>query len=56
MESGKLAQNPIGCFVDPDEMTARFRDGEPVSKIFRDTYEGQPMIVPGQQMDTLGEN
>lgn len=54
MESGKLAQNPIGCHIDPDEMTARFRNGVPASEIFRDTYEGQPMIVPGQQIDALG--
>lgn len=45
METGKLARNPIGCYVDPDDMTERYRNGEPASDILRDTYEGQPMIV-----------
>ena len=56
MESGKLAQNPIGCHVDPDDMRARFKNGDPVSEIFRDTYEGQPMINPAEQVDAMGGN
>ena len=55
METGKLAQNPIGCFVDPDDMTERFRNGEPASVLLRDTYEGQPMIVP-KQLQPAEEN
>ena len=48
METGKLARNPIGCRVDPEDMTERFRNGEAASDLFRNTYEGQPMIVPRQ--------
>ena len=55
METGKLAQNPIGCYVDPDDMIKRFRNGEPVSDLFRDTYEGQSMIVP-RQFQAAAEN
>ena len=55
METGKLARNPIGCYVDPDDMAERYRNGEPASDILRDTYEGQPMIVREQLPARAGE-
>jgi hypothetical protein len=35
MTSGEFAANPIGVIFEPEELLARYRDGEPLSSLLR---------------------
>ncbi len=35
MESGAFAENPIGVIFDPDQLTARFKAGEPPEELVK---------------------
>ena len=52
LKSGKLAQSPIGCFVDPEDILGRKRRGDADKDIFKATGQGEP-INPMAQMEQM---